>query len=196
LLPAAVCFEQGVGGDDEFAHDGGDGDLGWFSGGDELLVLCFEVWVEARSDECWHVECLPHVGATTSDEALAFPLSGLSRDGGKTGERCGLFVLKAAQFGHGGDELVGGQRSDTGDAGQDLVPAREYGIGRDQAGDLGIERVDMALDLFEALFALAFQDRDGEVLFAVLERGAITHEAITGIDKLGKLGLLGIFGPA
>lgn len=52
---------------------------------------------------------------------------------------CGLFVIEAAEFGHGGDELVGGQRSHTGDAGQDLMSAGKFGIGSDQAGDLDIE---------------------------------------------------------
>jgi hypothetical protein len=51
LLPAAIDLDQGVCGDDEFSHDGGDGDFGGFSGGDELLVLCFEVGIEAGGDE-------------------------------------------------------------------------------------------------------------------------------------------------
>jgi hypothetical protein len=35
-LPAAVCFEEGVCGDDEFSHDGCDGDFGGLSSFDEL----------------------------------------------------------------------------------------------------------------------------------------------------------------
>ncbi len=81
MLPASVCFEQSVGGDDELSHDGSDGDFCGFSGPDELLVLGLEVWVEARCDEGWHVECLPYVGSPPSNEALAFPLTGLARDG-------------------------------------------------------------------------------------------------------------------
>ena len=71
-----------------------------------------------------------------------------------------------------------------------LTPS-EFSFGCNQAGDLGIERVDMALDLFEPLFALALQDSDGEVFLAVLERGSVTHQAVTGIDEFGQLGLLG-----
>jgi len=70
------------------------------------------------------------------------------------------------------------------------VPPGKHGVGGNQAGDLGIERVDMALDLFEPLSALGLQDRDGEVLFAIIECRTITHEAVAGIDELGQLGLL------
>jgi len=37
LRPASIALEQSVCGDDELSHDGGDGDLGGFSGSDELL---------------------------------------------------------------------------------------------------------------------------------------------------------------
>lgn len=52
----------------------------------------------------------------------------------------------------------------------------------------------MACDLFEPLAALALEQRDGEVLFAVLERGAITHQAIAGVDEFGQLVLLRVAG--
>jgi len=57
LLPAAIGLEQCICGDDKHSHDGGDGDLGGFS----------------RGDEGWHVECLTRVGAATVNEALALP---------------------------------------------------------------------------------------------------------------------------
>ena len=190
MRPASIGFEQGVRGDDELSHDGGDGDLGGLPGSNELLIFCLEIGIVPGGDEGRHIESLPHVGASATDEALAFPLSGLSSDGGETGEGCGLLVLEAAEFGHGGDELVGGQRSDAGDAGEDLMPAGERGIGGDQVGDLGIERLDMPIDLLEPLPALALEEGDGEVLLAILERGAIAHEAVSGIDELRYLRLL------
>lgn len=134
-----------------------------------------------------HVERLPDIGASASDEALAFPLTGLA---GEAGERCGLLVLAAAKLGHCGDELIGGQRSHAGDAGEDLVPAGECCVGGDEFGDLGIERFDMPTDLLKPLPTLALEQGDGEVFLAVLERGPVTHQAIAGIDKLGHLDLL------
>jgi hypothetical protein len=134
----------------------------------------------------------PAPGAVPRRRALAdaFPLSGLACDGCKAGKGRGLFVIEAAEFRHGGDERVGGQRSDARDAAEDLVPAGEHGIGGDQAGDLGVERLDMPVDLFEPLAALALEEGDAEVLLAVQTRGPITHQAVAGIDAFSHLGLL------
>ena len=154
------------------------------------MVLCLEVRVVSGGDEGRHIEGLPHVGTSAADEAFAFPLSGLARDRCKAGKGCGLLVLKAAEFGHGGDELVGGQRSHTRDAGQDLVSASEYGISGDQVGDLGIEGLDMSIDLFEPLATLALEKGDGEIFLTIFERGAITNQAVSGIDEFRHVGLL------
>ena len=105
MRPALIGFQQGVGCDNELSHDGGDGDLGGLSGGDELLVLGLEVGVISSGDEGRHVKGLSYVGASSSDEALTFPLTGLPRDWGEAGERCSLLVLEGSEFGHGGDEL-------------------------------------------------------------------------------------------
>lgn len=183
MLPASICFEQCVCGDDELSHDGGDGDLGGFSCCDELLVFGFQVRVVARCDEGRHVESLPDIAASAAYEALAFPLPGLARDGSEAGERCGLLVLEGAKLGHRGDDLIGGQRSHAGDAGEDLVPTGECGIGGDQVGNLGVERFDMPIDLVKPLPTLALEQSDGEVFLAVLERGPIPHQTVAGIDQ-------------
>lgn len=127
----------------------------------------------------------------------------LAGDRGEAGERSGLLVLEAAEFGpfdclpaagaqerHSGDKLVGGKGADAGDAGQDLVAAGKCRIGGDQVGDFGIECLDMPVDLFEPLAALALEEGDSEVLAPVLERRAITHQTVTRVDQLGHLGLL------
>lgn len=109
----------------------------------------------------------------------------MTRDGGQAGEGSGLLVFEAAQLGHGGDELIGGQRAKAADAGQDFVASGEFGVCGDEGCDLGIEGFDMVVDLIEALLAVAFQDGDREVLLAVLKRGAIADQAIAGVDQLG-----------
>lgn len=63
-------------------------------------------------------------------------------------------------------------------------------VGGDDGRDLGVERVDVAGDLFEALAALALEQRGGEVLAPVLECGAIADQAVAGIDEFGQLVLL------
>jgi hypothetical protein len=63
------------------------------------------------------------------------------------------------------------------------VPPGECIIGSDDAGDLGIERFDMASDLFEALGTVTFEQRDGEVLVPVLQCGAIPHQTVASVDE-------------
>lgn len=57
------------------------------------------------------------------------------------------------------------------------MAAGERGIGGDQVGDFGIERLNMPVDLVKSLPTLALEEGDGEVLLAILERGAIAHQA-------------------
>ena len=98
-MPAAVSFEQGIGRDDHLSHDRGDGDFRGFSGGDQLLVFGLEIGVVASGDECQHVEGLPDVGTPSADEALTFPLAGLSRYWRQPGQRCRLLAVKTAHSG-------------------------------------------------------------------------------------------------
>ena len=103
--------------------------------------------------------------------------------GARPARDAACLFLEAAEFGHGGNERIGGQRPQASDAGQDLIAACECGIGSDQAGDFSIERLDMPVDLFKSLLALALEDGDREVLLSILERGPITHQAVAGIDE-------------
>lgn len=51
--------EEGVGEDEELAHDGGESEFCRLTAFDERHVFGLQVWVEARRDEGWHVEGLP-----------------------------------------------------------------------------------------------------------------------------------------
>jgi hypothetical protein len=53
--------------DDEFAHDGGDGDLEGFALGDEALKEGFEDGVEANGTKGGHVEDASGAGTSASD---------------------------------------------------------------------------------------------------------------------------------
>ncbi len=58
LVPSSAFLQERVGENDEFAHDGGDGEFWRFTGIYEALVEGLEVWVEARGDEGRHIEGL------------------------------------------------------------------------------------------------------------------------------------------
>lgn len=70
-----------------------------------------------------------------------------------------------------------------------MTPSELF-VGGDEACDLGVERGDVAGDLFEALAARAPKQRYSQVLFAVLERGTIAHQSVAGVDEFGQLVLL------
>jgi hypothetical protein len=58
------------------------------------------------------------------------------------------------------------------------------------AAIFGVERIDVTGDLFETPAALPLEQRDGKVLGAVLERGAIAYQAVACVDELRQLVLL------
>ena len=70
------------------------------------------------------------------------------------------------------------------------MPAGKCGIRSDKTGDLAVEGLDVPIDLLNPLPTLALEKGNSEVLFPVFERGAITDQAIAGIDKFGHLRLL------
>ena len=43
----------------------------------------------------------------------------------------------------------------------------------------------------KAVLALAFQDRNAEVMLPVLEHGAVAHQSVAGVDAFGQLRLSG-----
>ena len=89
-LPETIGCEQGVDEDDELSHDGGDGDLGWFSGGDEAPIFGLQVRVEPHRNQRGHVEGLAKSRVTSVDEGAACPASRLPGDGLKPRETGGL----------------------------------------------------------------------------------------------------------
>ena len=81
--PGSICFEQRICEDDDFSHDGGNCDLGGFSGGDEGLIFGLHIGIISGGDEGWHVECLPEDRAVAADVATATMLSAVAGDGGR-----------------------------------------------------------------------------------------------------------------
>jgi tRNA threonylcarbamoyladenosine biosynthesis protein TsaB len=78
---------------------------------------------------------LSDVGSAALDEGFAFPLAGLSRDGSQASQRRRLFVFQAPEFAHIGDQLVGGDGSESLDADDDVAHAA-CSVGIVQSGSL------------------------------------------------------------
>ena len=84
--PDPIISQQGVGEDDQSAHDGGDGDLCGLSGFEELGIEGLHTRIEPACDEGRHIEGLAEEGSAAADEGVAFPCAGLSLNGGEAGE--------------------------------------------------------------------------------------------------------------
>ena len=71
----------------------------------------------------------------------------------------------------------GGYGRDAGNAGQNCEPLGEVGIGLNLLEDRRLDRRDLAFDLFEALCIVAFQQRRGKDLAAILGGGSVFTRA-------------------
>ena len=55
-LPGSILTDEGIGENDEFSHDGGEGDFGLFSAGDEAVIEGFERWIASSGGNGCHIE--------------------------------------------------------------------------------------------------------------------------------------------
>ena len=123
--PGSVGFQQSVCENDEFAHDGGDGDLCGLSGLDEAAVGFDQVRVEAAGDEGRHVERGTQPFSSTPDVGSASPAAGLPRARGQPGQGGGLLGIDGAQFGQIDEKREGRVLGDAGDRDEDVEPAHK-----------------------------------------------------------------------
>jgi len=85
--------------DDQFPHDGGEGDFGGFAGRAQALIERLELAVGARRHQCRHIQRAAHWGAASSDAPAAMPLAALPRMRGQSGQCRRLAAVERAQFG-------------------------------------------------------------------------------------------------
>ncbi len=105
-------FEQVVGEDDEFSHEGGEGEFFRFAPSKETEVERSEDRVVAGGDERGHVEDRADLGAAAEDVALPAELTTVVVKWSDTGEGSGLGIGEGAKFGHQRDEGGGGEDPD------------------------------------------------------------------------------------
>lgn len=85
-LPETVLADEGVGQNQQLAHDGDEGDLGLFSGGAQASIEGSEVVIAAAGGERGHVEDAPHRGAAASDVAFTAAFPAVGTNGRQAGE--------------------------------------------------------------------------------------------------------------
>ena len=78
--PFSVLGDEAVGEDEEFSHDGGDGDLEGFAVGLEALVEAAEIGIGSNRGHCGHVQRLSQMGASAADAPVSFPWAAVAGD--------------------------------------------------------------------------------------------------------------------
>ena len=163
-------FEEVVHEDDEFAHDGGHGDEGFFTVGAEPQIQGFEDVVVAHGTQRGHVECAPHGAASAADMAHTFDATAVAvvrrdaREGGGGG------AGELPEFRHLREQGDGDDCAHAGNGFQSPSFMRKVGIGGDELGQFRITLCDLAIQSFEELPGLADAERVG-VMFGVVALG-------------------------
>jgi hypothetical protein len=110
-LPETVLADEGVGQNQQLAHDRGEGDLGLFAGGAQASIEGSKVVIAAAGGEGGHVEDGPHRGAAASDVAFTAAFAAVGSNGRQAGEQGGGLVRAHAEFAEADDERRRGHRN-------------------------------------------------------------------------------------
>jgi hypothetical protein len=124
--------EQAVEEDDEFAHDGGEGDFGGFASFAQALVKDAQDGVVADGGEGGHVEDVADRFAPAGNAAGAGIGAAILVVGSDACQGGGFLVTEGAQFGHLGEQGRGGHRTHAGDGLQAVGLGLKRGVGGEQ----------------------------------------------------------------
>ena len=95
-----AIFEEAVEEDDEFAYDGGEGDLDGFAAVAQAKIKRLQDRVVPSGDERGQIEHAAHGDPPAVDVALPAALAAVAVERCDADERRRLRVADAAQFGH------------------------------------------------------------------------------------------------
>src|SRR3990172_10975186 len=157
MFPRGIVFEHGVEDDQELSDtcdlDGFEG----VSGGSESGGEFFDDGIASWSGEGGHVQDGAEFFSTTPDGAFSTDsaaVAGIRCDASEGGD---LLSIEFSEFGQFGNECGAGDRSDAGDALDDLELGSPVVIALEQFGDAAFDGVRLAFDGLEHL-ANGFRD--------------------------------------
>ena len=151
--------DQGVGEDDQFSSDCGEGELRGFSVGSQMLIEVLEVGVAAASRYSGHVEILSKSASSTADRASALARPAVACEGGEAGQGGNLLGIESpdlCQASQNGQNVGG---ADTWDRLDDGGAAGGGRIGGDQGLDPSLQFSDMSLKAAQPAGELPTQER-------------------------------------
>ena len=139
-VPGLIAREHRVEDDDQLAHAGDEGDLGFLAPGAQALVVGLEhrvVLGGGAHDR--HIEEVAELAASALDVARAFALAAVVVVGRGADEGGGGLVADAPEFGQPGDQAGDRLIAEPRHALDDFGPSRERRVGLDLGGDGGVE---------------------------------------------------------
>ena len=154
--------------DDQFPHDGGEGDFGRFARHDQPVIKRLEQVIVPAGRQCRHVKSPAYFCPAATDAAFAGPLAAVAVVGAEAGQGGGLPPVEGSQFGHGGQHHHGGEATHAGDVIEPLHLGGQRRVGLQEGFD---ERFNFG-DLFFHL------GQPGGEEFAQIQIGA-------GVSALG-----------
>ena len=144
--PHSIGLDERIGGFDQLAHEGHDGDLGGFSGFAQRGVFGLQVRIEAHGDEGGHIERVAQGLSPAADEGFPLPLTRFPAVRDQSGQASGLFLRQRPDFGQEGEDRRRGDRAKTRDRTQDVTLTCRAFIGTDKLRNLAVQLGDLPLD--------------------------------------------------
>ncbi len=129
-LPRGFCLEHRVQDRQQFAHTGGQGDLGRFAGRPQPLVERFDHGITPAGGDRGHVQHRPDPGPPAEDHAPPPALARIAIERADPNQRADLPPVQGPQFGQRGQQGHRSHRADAGDAAQQSSCSRQIGLAR------------------------------------------------------------------
>jgi hypothetical protein len=184
-----MVFECLVHLEEQFTHDGGQGDFGRFAGQAQALVKLSQGGLGlARQSHGAHVKGAANDGAAAANVALAFPRATLSGPRSEARQGGGLLAIEVAQFGHLTEHAHGGERAHAVQLrqGVDLVlDARGAG---QRGGEFFFHGGDLLFQVVDELGLLALGEAQGGVFAVLTGPHELFLELIAPLDERAQFG--------
>ena len=152
----------------QFAHDSGKSDFGWFALFTEMVVkLSQSGLLHSGEHDGTHIKSVAHDGSAAADMTLALPRSALTDPGSQARQSRGLLAVKLSQLGHVAQHGDGRDKADAWQLIQDLDLFLMKGGLSHQLGQLFFDGFDLDIQMFTEL-GLLFKEEDIGGVFALL----------------------------
>ena len=175
--------------EEQFAHDGGEGDFGWFAGCPQAQVKLSQVSIRfAGQGYCRHVEAPPESRAAAADVSLSLPRPALPGPGRQPGQRGGLPPVKPPQFGHLAEHADGGEGSDPVELGKFPDLGLDLGGAFEGGRQFGFRRFNLLGYVLDQNGLLADDERGCSMFTLVADRAELHFEGGAPLDERAQFG--------